>query len=70
MHRRLLVTDEDVTKPVLLEDGVIDRKNRTAGIAEDDLDFLVDQGFHQQIGASRLGDWLGGLLGPLHDHLL
>ena len=27
VHRRLLVTDEDVTKPVLLEDGVIDRKS-------------------------------------------
>ena len=61
MHCRLLMAHQDVTQPVLLEQGVVDRKNRATRIAEDDLDFLVDQGFHQQIGASR-----GGLLG-LHD---
>src|SRR5262249_56815766 len=61
MHRRLLVAHQDVAQPVLLEERVVDRKDRATGIAEDDLDFLVDQGFHQQIGASR-----GGLLGG-HD---
>ncbi len=61
VHGRLLVAHQDVAQPVLLEQGVVNGKDRTARIAEDDLDFLVDQGFHQQIGASR-----GGLLG-LHD---
>ena len=61
MHRGLLMAYQDVAQPVLLEERVVDRQDRAARIAEDDLDFLVDQGFHQQIGASR-----GGLLG-LHD---
>ena len=61
MDRRLLMAHQDVAQRVLLEERVVDRKHRAARIAEDDLDFLVDQGFHQQIGASR-----GGLLG-LHD---
>ncbi len=64
VHRRLLVTHQDVAQLVLLEERVVDREDRAAGIAEDDLDFLVDQGFHQQIGAGR-----GGLLG-LHDNAL
>jgi hypothetical protein len=55
------VAHQDVAQPVLLEERIVDRKDGAAGIAEDDLDFLVDQGFHQQIGASR-----GGFLG-LHD---
>ena len=61
MDGGLLVADQDVAQPVLLEQRVVDRQDRAARIAEDDLDFLVDQGFHQQIGAGR-----GGLLG-LHD---
>ena len=61
MDGRLLVAHQDVAQPVLLEQRIVDRQDRAARIAEDDLDFLVDQGFHQQIGASR-----GGLLG-LHD---
>ena len=61
MDGRLLVAHQDVAQPVLLEQRIVDGKDRAARIAEDDLDFLVDQGFHQQIGASR-----GGLLG-LHD---
>ncbi len=61
MHRGLLVAHQDVAQPVLLEERIVDRQDRAARIAEDDLDILVDQGFHQQIGAGR-----GGLLG-LHD---
>jgi hypothetical protein len=61
MDGRLLVAHQDVAQPVLLEQRIVDGQDRAARIAEDDLDFLVDQGFHQQIGASR-----GGLLG-LHD---
>ena len=64
MHGRLLVAHQDVAQLVLLEERIVDRKDGAAGIAEDDLDFLVDQGFHQQIGAGR-----GGLLG-LHDDVL
>ena len=63
MHRRLLVAHQDVAQLVLLEERVVDRQHRAARIAEDDLDVLVDQGFHQQIGAGRVG----GLLG-LHDN--
>jgi hypothetical protein len=64
MHGRLLVAHQDVAQLVLLEERVIDREDGAAGIPEDDLDVLVDQGFHQQIGAGR-----GGLLG-LHDNAL
>jgi hypothetical protein len=56
---------QDVAQAILLEERIVDRKDGAAGIAEDDLDFLVDQGFHQQIGASRgrlLGDHDTGLL--------
>ncbi len=65
VHGRLLVAHQHMAQPVLLEERIVDRKDGATGIAEDDLDFLVDQGFHQQIGAGR-----GGLLGLRHSALL
>ena len=43
VHRALLVPDQDVTDRVLLEDRVVDRQYRAAGIAEYHLDTLLDQ---------------------------
>ena len=39
---------------VLLEQRVVDRQDRAAGIAEDDVDALIDQGLEQQLGAGEI----------------
>src|SRR3546814_9186089 len=44
MHRALLVPHQNVAQPVLLEEFVIDRQHGAAGIAEYDVDALVQQG--------------------------
>jgi hypothetical protein len=44
MHRALFVAHEDVADGVLLEDLVIDRQDRAAGIAEYDVDALILEG--------------------------
>ena len=43
MHGRLFVAHQDMAQPVLLEQLVIQRKDRAARIAENHLDALVDQ---------------------------
>jgi hypothetical protein len=59
VHRPLLVPDQDVTDRVLIEQGVVDWKNRAARIAEDNLHTLILQGAQQNL---RSG------LGPLTGH--
>ena len=44
MDRALLVAHQDVSQGVLLEQGVVDRQNRAARIAENDLNPLIHQG--------------------------
>ena len=53
VHRRLLVAHQDVADGVLLEQRVVDRQYRAAGIAEDDLHALILQGAEQDF-CSRL----------------
>ena len=54
MGRALLVAHQHVLHEVLLEDGVIDRKDRTAGIAENRLDALVLQGLDDHFRTGHL----------------
>ena len=54
MHGSLLVADENVAKLVLLEDRIIDRQNRTAGIAEQGICPLIDHGLHHHFRAGHL----------------
>ena len=54
MAGALLVADEDVLDLVLLDDLVIDRQDGAAGIAEDMLDALIDQGLDDHFGARHL----------------
>ena len=51
MAGALLVTDEDVLHFFLLEQFVVDRKHRPAGIAEDVLDLVFDQWLHDHLGS-------------------
>jgi hypothetical protein len=44
MDRSLLMTDQDVTNAVLLENLVVERKDSAPRIAKDDVDALVCQG--------------------------
>ena len=53
VHGALLVADQDVAQRVLLEDRVIDRQDGAAGIAEDMLDALVDQGPEHHLRADH-----------------
>jgi hypothetical protein len=50
MHRRLLVPDQDVLDVVLLEQRIVERKDGAAGIAENDLNALVDEGSEDDFG--------------------
>jgi hypothetical protein len=50
----LLVPDQDVLDFALLENLVIDRKHRAAGIAEDMLDAMIDQRAHDHCSAGHL----------------
>src|SRR6185437_16042287 len=54
VRRPLLVAHEDMTKLVLVEDGVVDRKHRTARIAKDHLDALVLQRLDDHLRAGHL----------------
>ncbi len=54
MGGALLVADEDVLDLLLLEDLVIDRQDRAAGIAEDMLDPLVGQRLQHDLGTRHL----------------
>ena len=53
VHRALLVADQDVAQPVLLEDRVVNGKNGAAGVAEHHLDALVDQRPDHHLGAGH-----------------
>jgi hypothetical protein len=55
MRRRLLVADEDVLDAVLLEDRIVDRKHRAAGIAEHDLHTEIAQRLDQDVCSTLLG---------------
>ena len=62
MHRALLMAHQDVAQRVLLEQRIVDRQDRAAGIAENDIDALIDQSLDDDIrSAQRLGR---------HDNLL
>jgi hypothetical protein len=53
MDRTLLVPDEHMLDLLLLEERVIDRQHRTAGIAEEMLDALILKGANDHFGASH-----------------
>jgi hypothetical protein len=53
MDRALLVPHENVLNGILLEKRVIDRKDRTAGIAEDMAHILILQGAHHHFRAGH-----------------
>ena len=52
--RGLLMADEDVADPLLLEHRVVDRQHRAAGIAEHDLHAEIAQRLDQDIGSALL----------------
>ena len=54
VHRAAFLAHQDVADGVLLEQRVVDRQYRAAGISEDDLDALVLQGAEEDF-CSRLG---------------
>ena len=54
VHRAAFLADQDVADGVLLEQRIVDRQYRAAGIAEDDLYALVLQGAEENF-CSRLG---------------
>jgi hypothetical protein len=54
MHCGLFVTHEDVLEFVLLEDGVVDIQDRSAGVAKDVFHALFRQAAHQYFSASDL----------------
>ena len=54
MHRALLVAHQDVAQPVLLEERVVDRQDGAAGIAENDINALIDQGFDDHFRSRHL----------------
>jgi hypothetical protein len=55
VDRALLMADEDVADALLLEQRVVDRQDRAAGIAEHHLDPEVGQGLDQNLRATQLG---------------
>ena len=42
MDRGLFMAHQDMTQGILLEQRVVDRQDRSAGIAENDIDALID----------------------------
>ncbi|ODS02590.1 hypothetical protein AUC71_14500 [Methyloceanibacter marginalis] len=55
MHGALLVAHKHVLQPIVLEQLVIDRQHRAAGIAEDVLDALVGESLKHDLGACHRG---------------
>ncbi len=53
MHGPAFLTDKDVTQVILLEDGIVDRQYRAAGISEQNVYTLVDQSFDEYFGAGH-----------------
>ena len=68
MHRGLLVAHQDVADGVLLEQRVVDRQYRAAGVAEDDLHAVVLERAQDDLGARHRqgGFGAGGLHGGGH----
>ena len=65
VHRALLVAHQDVADPVLrLEQRVVDRQHRAAGIAENVLHALIGERLDHHFGAGHLCH------GPLHSLVL
>ncbi len=54
MHRALFVTHEDMADPLLLEDLVIDRQHRAAGISEHDVHTLILEGLNHHFCSGHL----------------
>jgi hypothetical protein len=56
VDRALLVPHQDVPQRILLEQRIIDWQNRAAGIAEYDINALIDQSLDDDLrSAQRLG---------------
>ena len=56
MHRAAFLAHQDVAQRVLLEERVVDRQDGAAGIAENDIDALVDEGLDDDLRSTdRLG---------------
>src|SRR5258705_11492309 len=56
MDRAPLLPHEDVAQRILLEQRVVDRQDRAAGIAEYDIDALIDERLDDHIrSTNRLG---------------
>ena len=53
MHRGLFVPDEDVAQIVLLEECIVDRQDRAAGVAENPVDPLVRQSADNHLRAGH-----------------
>ena len=69
--RALLVAHQDVAQARLVEQGVVDRQHRAAGIAEQVGHALVDQGAHDDLRAGQDlggGGGLGGFDGGMGGH--
>ena len=54
VRRPPFLTDENVTDLVLVEDRVVDRQHRAAGIAEDELDALILERLDHHFGAGHV----------------
>ena len=54
MHGRLFVPHQDVANGVLLEQRIVDRQHRAAGVAEQVLDTMIDQRPHDHGCAGHL----------------
>ena len=70
MNRTLLVADEDVLDVVLLEDRVVDRKDRAAGIAENMFHALVPERADDDLRSAqfqRASFWHQSATVPVHD---
>ncbi len=56
VHRAALLAHQDVAQRVLLEERIVNRQDRAAGIAEYDIDALIDERLDDDIrSADRLG---------------
>ena len=62
VHRAALLAHQDVTQPVLLEQGVVDRQHGAAGIAEDHVGALVQHGLDHHLGAGHTSACHGSAL--------
>ncbi len=61
MGRALLVAHQHMLDMILMEQGVVNRQDGAAGIAEDRLDALILQGAHDHF---RAGQQIGHVLAP------